>query len=238
MKKIFSAVTMLAMLVFAACNNAPDKTAASPATDSTKDTAAAPAMKPAFKPFDVLEVTHTVKNYAKWKVGFDSDSGARKASGLEFMVIGRGMKDSNSVLIALNASDLQKARDFGASPRLKDVMKKNGVISKPEAHFFHVLQFNPDSKEKQWVTISHKVKDFDAWFKVFNDEGPAARAVYGLVDVAVARDIDDSSMVHIVFDIKDMEKAKARFADPALKKMLTDAGVIGTPKFEFYTTGE
>jgi hypothetical protein len=238
MKKNFLAIAVLAMLAFAACNNTSDKTTSSATTDSTKTATVDTPKTAEFKPFDVVEINHTVKDYDKWRPAFNTDSTARKASGLEFLVIGRNAGNPNNLLIVLSASDVQKAKDFAANPRLKDVMQKHGVISKPEINYFHVIRFNPDSKEKQWVIINHKVKDFDAWVKVFDAEGTATRASFGLVDVALARGIDDPNLVHIVFDIKDMAKAKARMNDPALKKLMTDAGVIGAPKIEFYTTAE
>ncbi|MBS1915609.1 MAG: hypothetical protein JST87_04985 [Bacteroidetes bacterium] len=242
MKKTFLAIPLLAMLALMSCNNQNEKTATadstkSTATDTTKAVAEKPK-EPEFKPFDVVEVNHIVKNYEKWKPGFDNDSAARKEAGLELMVIGRSDANPNNLNIVLQASDIAKAKAFAGDPRLKEVMKKNGVTSKPEIHYYHVIRFNADSKEKQWVLVTHKVKDFDAWVKVFDSEGTAKRASLGLIDVALARDVDDSNMVHIVFDIKDMAKAKARMNDPELKKLMTDAGVMGAPKIEFFTTAE
>jgi hypothetical protein len=94
----------------------------------------------------LVEINHTVKDFAKWKVAFDIDSAACKASGLEFIVIGRGAEKPNNLFIALTATDDQKAKAFAADPRLKDVMQKNGIISKPEINFYHVIRFNPESK--------------------------------------------------------------------------------------------
>jgi hypothetical protein len=74
--------------------------------------------------------------------------------------------------------------------------------------------------------------------KVFDAEGTASRAGDGLIDVVLARGIADSNLVHLVFDISDMAKAKARMNDPALKKLMTDAGVISAPKIEFYNSAE
>jgi hypothetical protein len=83
------------------------------------------------------------------------------------------------------------------------------------------------------VIIPHKVKDFDAWVKVFDKEGCATRASFGLVDVLLAQGADDANLVHIVFDIKDMAKAKARMSDPSMKKIMTDSGVEGPRKLNF-----
>jgi hypothetical protein len=189
-------------------------------------------------PFDVMEITHTVKDYASWKKAFDADEPNRKASGLEFIALGRNTENPNSVNIALQASDLAKAKAFATSPRLKDVMEKNGVVSKPEINYFKVIRNNPDSKEKSWVLVTHKVKDFDAWLKVFDAEGTAARADQGLIDVVLSRGIDDPTIVQLVFDIKDMAKAKASISSEAKKKLMMSAGVIGQPKIEFFSQGE
>ena len=226
----------LAVTIFS-CNNNAEKT---PEPETATDTiVSAPVTAPAaFTPFDLVEINHTVKDYATWKKAFDNDSVARKASGLEFIVIGKGDDNPNNLTIALTATDVQKAKSFASAPRLKEVMEKNGVVSKPAISFFHVIRFNPDSKEKNWVLITHKVKDFDAWVKVFDAEGASSRASNGLIDVLLSRGIDDSNIVHVVFDIKDMAKAKARMSSPELKKTMMDAGVEGVPKIEFYTTAE
>ena len=219
------------------CNNSTEKKEEPAKAADTTATAAAP-VPAAFTPFDVLEITHTVKDYAVWRPLFNSDSTSRKASGMEDIVVGRGLEKNNDLVVVLKVSDVQKAKAFAADPRLKAVMDKGGVISKPDAAFFHVIRFNADSKEKQWVVVTHKVKDFDAWVKVFDAEGAATRASNGMVDVVLARGIDDPSIVHLVFDIKDMAKAKARMNSPELKKIMMDAGVEGMPKIAFYTSAE
>jgi hypothetical protein len=231
-------IAVLALLVFAACNNPNEKTAATAVADSPKVSAPDTPKTPEFKPFDVVEISHVVKDYSKWKAVFDTDSAARKESGMEFITIGRKNDHPNDLVIALKIADVQKAKAFSADPKLKKTMEKGGVISKPDITFYHVVRFNPKSNEKQWVLISHKVKDFDAWLKVFDAEGPATRESFGLKDVVLARGIDDPNLVHIVFDIKDMAKAKARMNAPELKKLMTDAGVEGAPKISFYTTAE
>ena len=225
-----------AFLVFAACSSGGQK--AGNTNDSIVSTNADTAKPTEFKPFDIVERSLTVKDYSRWRPLFNSDSTARKESGLELIVVGRGLEQNNELVTYLQVSDLQKAKAYFTDPRLKTLMEKAGILSKPKTEFFHVIRFDSNAKEKQWVTITHKVKDFDAWVKVFDTEGTATRATYGLQDVVLARGIEDPNLVFIVFDIKDMAKAKARIGDPALKKMMTDAGVEGAPKIKFYADGE
>ena len=117
-------------------------------------------------------------------------------------------------------------------------MEKGGVKSKPRFDFWKVIRMDPEAKEKQWILVTHKVKDFDAWLKVFDAEGSASRASQGLIDVALGQGIDDPNLVHIVFDTKDMAKAKASINSEEKKKLMQSAGVQGMPKIEYYNTAE
>jgi len=224
----------LALIVATAlfsCNGA-KKTGAADSTAAAKPAAAAaPSMK---APFDVVEITHAVKDFDKWQPVFKEDSTARKAAGLSDIVVGRQVDSANNLMVVLNASDVAKAKAFAADPRLKDAMTKGGVISKPDVEYFHVIRFNADSHEKTWVVVTHKVKDFDAWVKVYDGEGTAKRASEGMVDVVLARGIDDPNLVHIVFDITDMAKANAAIFSDEKKKLMMSAGVEGKPEIVFY----
>ncbi len=227
---------MLAAVLFS-CNNGETKEEPK-AGDSTSTVKPPDAVPAAFIPFNVLEMDHVVKDYSKWKPLFDSDSTNRKASGLENIVVGRNMDNANDIHIVLMTADIAKAKAFGDDPKLKETMTRGGVISKPEASFWHIIKYNPEPNEKQWVEITHKVKDFAAWLKVYDGEGSATRASNGLLDVALGRGVEDSNMVKIVFDISDMAKAKADISSDAKKKLMMDAGVIGVPKIVFYKRGE
>lgn len=243
MKKNSPALKQLLALCFSAvlfsCNeNAAKKEDTSAAAGDSATTIAVPPPAAAFVPFDVMEISHTVKDYDKWRPLFNTDSTARRASGLEDIVVGRNVDNPNDILIALKASDVQKAKGFGADPRLKEVMTKAGVVSKPDIQFFRVIRFNPEAKEKQWVRVTHRVKDFEAWLKVFDNEGTTNRAGQGLIDVALGRSIENPDIVTLVFDITDMQKAKASIQSEEKKKLMSSAGVVGTPKIEFYTTAD
>ena len=235
-------VLVLALALFS-CNNSGSSNTDAAKTDSTATTdstppAATTAMPAMAAPFDVAEVYHKVKDYAAWKHVYEADSSNRTGAGLENIAIGRNMSDSNEILLVFKTTDVAKARTFSTDPKLKEVMHKGGVISKPEFSLWHVIRFNPDSHEKQWVEITHKVKDFAVWLKVYDGEGTAQRATEGVVDVALARDIDDSNRVKLVFDVTDLAKAKAAISSDAKKKLMMSAGVEGKPAVVFYTAGK
>ncbi|MES1181771.1 MAG: hypothetical protein ABUL44_03160, partial [Flavobacterium sp.] len=148
-KLLFTAA--IASMLFSCNNNdttEPAKEeAAAPADTTTSMQMTAPPPAAAFTAFDIMEISHSVKDYEKWRPAFDTDSTERNASGLEKLVVARNMDKPNYIYMAFKVSDIQKAKDFGAAPRLKDVMDKAGVNSKPVISFLHVIRFNPEAKE-------------------------------------------------------------------------------------------
>ncbi len=233
-------------LALLACNNSANTTKAGADTSKTDtatmakatDTATPVTAAPAFVPFDVAEVSETVKDYAKWKPLFDSNAASRKAAGIETIEVSHIVDKPNMLQVVYQVADVQKAKAFYASPDLKAAMQKAGVVSNPDIELWHVIWFNPNSKEKQWVEVTHKVKDFAAWKKVYDAEGADKRKSEGMVDVVVGRSLADSNMVQLVFDITDMDKAKAAIASDEKKKTMMSAGVVGEPRILYYKQAE
>lgn len=235
MKKLNLLFVLSISLGIASCNKSSEKTA----TAETKDTITTIAVEPAEAsptlPMDVVTIYHTVKDYDKWRVGFDADALDRNASGLSFVAVERSADKPNDVKIVLAPSDMAKAKAFVADPRLKNVMDKLGVTTKPVVNFWSIIRFSPEKRVPGGVLqeFTLKVKDFDTWVKVYDSEGTATRAVNGWEDIVLGRGKDDPNMVHIVFGVTDMTKAKARSASPEFKKLMEQAGVIEA-KFTFY----
>jgi hypothetical protein len=217
------------ILFFASCSGSgsEEKKADSAATTT-------PAT-PVFQPFNVMVITHPVKDFDKWKAGYFAHDSVRKAYGITHLTFGRGLEDSNMVTVAELLSDIQKAKEFSTLPNLKEAMHKAGVTGAPTFDFIHVIRDDttmPATNDR--MMIAHKVKDFAAWLKVFDNEGTATRAGYGMADRALGRGVDDSTMVYILFTVTDLAKAKARGNSEDLKKIMTDAGVQGPPKVNFF----
>jgi hypothetical protein len=219
------------ILFFASCSGSGSEE--KKAADTTATTT--PPPPPPFKPFDVALITHKVKNFDKWKAAYLSHDSVRKAYGLTDAGLGRGLQDSNMVTVTELVSDVKKAKEFSMLPDLKEAMKKGGVVGAPTFDFIHVIRYDTSKTDsKNRLEVVHKVKDFDAWLKVFDNEGSAARAGYGMVDKGLARGIDDSTMVYILFVVTDTAKAMARGNSPELKKIMTDAGVVGAPRIKMF----
>ena len=191
----------------------------------------------AFVPFKVMSVTHTVKDFDVWKKSYDEHESMRVANGLTKLAVCRDMDSPNKVYVFVKVADVQKAKDFAANKELKEAMQKGGVTGAPTFLYVDVVRFEESpTANKGRVRIGHKVKDYDTWLKAYDAEGKETRAKNGLIDRAVSRDLTDPNMVYVTFTISDLAKAKARMNDPALKKLMTDAGVIGAPVINFYTS--
>lgn len=233
MKRFSAFIAAATVLLFTACKSGGESKEEKTNSDTT---AAAPPAEAVFTPFKVIMIQHKVKNYAKWKEGYLAHDSVRTAYGISQMVLGRGLEDSNLVVVIDKVSDMQKAKDFSSSPGLKDAMKNAGVVGAPSISFAEVIRNdNSDIPYKDRMMVAHHVKDFDAWLKVYDAEGKETRASFGMIDRGMARGVDDPNMVYLVFAISDMAKAKARGASPELKKIMTDAGVDGPPTMMAYS---
>jgi quinol monooxygenase YgiN len=180
-------------------------------------------------------VQHKVKNFAKWKSAYMAHDSMRQAYGISHFQIGRSMDDSNMVIVIDKITDVKKAKDFAASAGLKAAMQKAGVSGAPAISYSDVVRNDASViDQKDRVMVAHKVKDFDAWLKVYDAEGMKSRMENGVIDRGLARDADDPNMIYIVFAIADMAKAKARIGSEELKKLMMDAGVEGAPKITYY----
>ncbi len=185
---------------------------------------------------NVLAIKHTVKDFDVWNAGYNAHDSIRLAYGLKTLTMGRGVDDPSVVYVTHTANDPQKAKDFLALPDLKSTMDSAGVMGAPEVIMANVIRLDTSMKEnKTRLQMAHHVKDFDAWLKVFDEEGRETRIAHGLDDRALARDMNDPNMVYITFYVTDMEKAKARGASPELKKLMESAGVDSEPVIFMYT---
>ncbi len=224
------------MLFFVSCNSGEEKKAEETKTTDTTAvvTPAEAPPAPVEKLENIVMVQHKVADFAKWRPIFEANDSMQRAYGLTNYVLGRGMDDSNMVIIMLKMADSAKAREFAGSAALKAKMQEAGVVGKPTIDYLHVV-WNEGTKIDQVarVMVKHKVKDWDAWKKEFDDH-KQARIDAGLIDRGVAYTQGDNHKVSLVFAINDMAKAKAFAASKDLKDKMQKAGVDGPPSFFYY----
>jgi quinol monooxygenase YgiN len=185
--------------------------------------------------YKMVTIMHRVTDFNKWLQAYEGHDSARLANGLHNYVIGRGLTDSNMVLIGLRADDFAKAKAFSQSANLKEVMKKAGVTGAPEIHFSVVKwQDTANVGSIPRAMTMFAVKDKDAWRKVF-DDGAQERKDAGIMMRNVAHDADNPNNIRLVSALSDTAKAFAYYKSDAMKKRMADGGMIGEPKRFIFT---
>ena len=88
--------------------------------------------------------------------------------------------------------------------------------------------------------VRHRVADFDAWKKVYDDFAPI-QADHGVRGHQVLRSIENPNDVIVTHTFDSRETARAFFAMPELKEAMSGAGVnadsVETSYFDEVETG-
>ncbi len=235
--KMFCTIYCAALsLMLSSCgSNNESTTAETMSTDSTnmnQDSMTAPAapmvanyeVNPAY---NLMVVTHKVANYDKWKASYDKHDSMRLAFGMHSYVIARMLPDSNTVLVAVKADDLEKGMAFSKDPSLKMAMKDGGVIGAPDVHTYKVVYDATNTLPTDTRVLRNiKVKDWDAWKKAF-DGSRQLRMDNGMEDRSFGYEAGDNHKVMVVLALTDTAKANAFMKSDTMKKMMDEAGVVG-----------
>jgi hypothetical protein len=199
-------------------------------TDSVAVNTAAPAGTIDTTPQSMMISRHKVADFSKWQTVYDEHDSVRLANGIHNYVIGRGMEDSNMVLVAVKVDDMARAKAFSKDASLKKAMQQGGVTGTPNFSFVTLTFQDTAVIESDIRAISMlTVKDWDAWRKAF-EEGRQERMDNGLVARAYGYDADDNHKVTLVTAVTDTAKAHAYWKSDMLKQRREAAGVTGEPK--------
>ena len=188
-----------------------------------------------FKPFNVAVSKFTINDYSEWRSRYDEDTTIRKSNGMKPIAVAHSIYNPNKIITAYVISDVEKVKTYVGSNTFQEKAKKDGVTNHQKFDFIQVVRFIQPKANLDFLEYDIKVKDFDQWLKGFDEEGPEQRLKYGLIDEVVARGIDDKNLVHLVFLISDVEKAKQMMSSKKIKKRMLKQGVTEMPTFEYYT---
>jgi hypothetical protein len=233
---LLSLAGLLAMFL-TACGGKEEKTttdSTSMTTDTTMHTTTTttPAT-PATTTATVMVVKHKVANFNKWMASYDEHDSMRVASGLHNFVIGRGIPDSNMVMVAVKVDDTAKAKAFAKDPSLKKAMQKGGVIGSPNIMIFNTTFLDNGQASNLRVMTYETVKDWDAWKTAF-ESGKQLRTDNGLMDRAIGHDINDNHKISVVLALTDSAKGMSFLKSDTIKKRMAAAGVVGQPSRYYY----
>jgi hypothetical protein len=81
---------------------------------------------------------------------------------------------------------------------------------------------------KVTVVITHEVKDYAAWRKVYDADEPNRKAG-GFKVAGVYADANNPNMVTIFGEFPSVEAVNAFMANPKLKEAMENGGVVGKP---------
>jgi hypothetical protein len=216
------------------CGGGEDKTTtdtmSSDTAAATSVTPAAPATTVVTTPENMMQVIHKVSNFTKWKPSYDAHDSMRLANGIHSYVIGRGVEDSNTLLVVTKVEDMAKAKAFAKDASLKNAMQKGGVVGKPKMmHVTMVFQDTATISSDIRSMSMFSVKDWDSWKKSF-EEHKQTRLDNGLSDRAYGYDADDNHKVILVLAVTDTAKANAFWDSDLLKQRRAESGVVGQPE--------
>ena len=223
--------------IFSSCGGGEEKTTttdtmsadSTSVTDSTSANAGAPtAMGNEINPpTNLMVVVHKVANYDKWKTSYDEHDSMRLAAGIHSYVISRRQPDSNTLVVAVKADDLDKAKAFAKDPSLKVAMQKGGVVGAPDIQYYKIVYDDNSSIATDIREIrTFKVKDWDAWKKAF-ESGHQLRLDNGLLERSYGYDASDNHKVMLVVAKTDTAKANAFLKSDLYKQRREAAGVEG-----------
>lgn len=226
-----TAITAFVILMLGSCNSGDQSKTAEKAADSTANLVMAP---PVASSSNIVIIKHKVANFAKWRTAFEANDSTQQSFGLHNYVLARGTNDSNMIMVVAKFDDIARAKEFSQSADLKTKMKSAGVIGIPEISFQSIQMVDTTANlQIARVMMTHKVKDWDVWKKVF-EEHKQTRIDAGLSDRAIGYSVDDNHMVTVVCSVNDKQKADAFMASKDLKDKMAAAGVEGPPSIFYY----
>jgi hypothetical protein len=233
---LLSLAGLLAMFL-TACGGKEEKTTTDSTTMTTDTTmhtttTTTPAT-PATTTATVMVVKHKVANFNKWMASYDEHDSMRVASGLHNFVIGRGIPDSNMVMVAVKVDDTAKAKAFAKDPSLKKAMQKGGVLGSPNIMIYNTTFLDNGQASNLRVMSTETVKDWDAWKTAF-ENGKQLRTDNGLMDRAIGHDINDNHKISVVLALTDSAKGMSFLKSDTIKKRMAAAGVVGQPSRYYY----
>jgi hypothetical protein len=83
-----------------------------------------------------------------------------------------------------------------------------------------------------FLLVRHKVRDFSEWKRGY-DAHLAKRAEAGLTEKHLLRGADDSNEVVLLFQARDLNRAKAFTASADLRETMQKFGVLDKPDIYF-----
>lgn len=86
-----------------------------------------------------------------------------------------------------------------------------------------------------YMLVRHKVKDFTSWKRIYDEHLPK-RDDAGLTEKLLLRGMDNKDEVIILFEARDIGRARKFVDSTDMKDTMEKAGVIDKPDISFLTS--
>ncbi len=86
-----------------------------------------------------------------------------------------------------------------------------------------------------YMLIRHKVRNFFEWKKAY-DSLLMERIEIGMIEKYLFRGVDDTNEVTVLYQAKDLERARAYFTSPELWERMEKGGVVSRPEIYFLSS--
>ncbi len=178
----------------------------------------------------ILVCSAKVKDFDKWKVGFDAHMDKRKGAGVLGHHISRGVEDANMVTVYLPMATTEKFAEMAKSEDMTKAMMEAGVEGKPEVHMIKPMDNKAIlDRDIPGLIIMAEVEDYAAWKTVF-DEHAEIHKKANIIGYAVNQDAEDANKIVVLLQAEKTEELAAFLGSKELKDGMKKAGVKGKPK--------
>jgi hypothetical protein len=82
---------------------------------------------------------HEVKEYASWRVSFDSDEPRRTAAGISIIAVFTSVDNANMVTVMTQFPSIEVVNAFVGDPSMKEALERAGVVGAPEVQILNVM---------------------------------------------------------------------------------------------------
>jgi hypothetical protein len=88
----------------------------------------------------MMIVRHKVRDYGQWRPIFDQHAEMQRAAGLiNPRVYHSADSNKSEIVVVFDTEDTKKAKEFAASPDLKEAMMTAGVLDNPTIYFLESI---------------------------------------------------------------------------------------------------
>jgi quinol monooxygenase YgiN len=131
-------------------------------------------------------------------------------------------------------SNMERNITIRGSIMIKQVLLAGMLLILATGAFAQEAKHEEKHGGKVTVIVTHEVKDYAAWRKVFDADGPN-RAKGGFKVSGVYRDAKSPNVVSVVGEFPTAAAVEAFVTNPKLKEAMEQGGVLGKPDVKVLT---